>query len=170
MVKALGAALVVSCCTLLGLVTVGRSNQRLRSLGSLLAVLDQLKAELEDLLPPLPDLLGRLRFRAEQPAAEFVSQVIWLTEKKRLPFQEAWEQGVRETDALCLRPEEAKALSALGAVLGRYDPETQCAAVERTRQRLALFRDLEEKEKARKNRLSAALGAGAGITLAILLL
>ena len=159
MVKALGAALVVSCCTLLGLVTVGRSSQRLRSLGSLLAVLDQLKAE-----------LGSLRFRAEQPAAEFVSQVIWLTEKKRLPFQEAWEQGVRETDALCLRPEEAKALSALGAVLGRYDPETQCAAVERTRQRLALFRDLEEKEKARKNRLSAALGASAGITLAILLL
>ena len=44
MVKALGALLVVSCCTLLGLVTVGRSNQRLRSLGSLLAALDQIKA------------------------------------------------------------------------------------------------------------------------------
>ena len=65
MVKALGALLVVSCCTLLGLVTVGRSNQRLRSLGSLLAVLDQMKAELEGLLPPLPDLLGSLRLRAE---------------------------------------------------------------------------------------------------------
>lgn len=170
MVKALGAVLVVSCCTLLGLATVGRSGQRLRSLGSLLSALDQMKAELEDLLPPLPDLLGSLRLRAEQPAAEFFSRVIWLTEKKRLPFRNAWEQAAEETDALCLRPEETKALAALGAVLGRYDPETQCAAVERARLRLALFRELEEKDKARKNRLSAALGAGAGITLAILLL
>jgi stage III sporulation protein AB len=170
MVKALGALLVVSCCTLLGLVTVGRSQQRLRSLGSLLAALDQMKAELEDLLPPLPDLLGSLRLRAEQPAAEFFSQVIWLTEKKRLSFQEAWERAAEETEALCLRPEEAKALSALGAVLGRYETDAQCAAVERVRQRLALFRELEEKDRARKNRLSAALGAGAGITLAILLL
>ena len=170
MVKALGAVLVVSCCTLLGLVTVGRSGQRLRSLGSLLAVLDQMKAELEDLLPPLPDLLRTLLLRAEQPAAEFLSQVIWLTEKKRLPFRDAWEKAAEETDALCLRPEETKALSALGEVLGRYDPENECAAVERARQRLSLFRELEERDKARKNRLSAALGAGAGITLAILLL
>ncbi len=170
MVKALGALLVVCCCTLLGLVTAGRSSQRLRSLGSLLAALDQMKAELEALLPPLPDLLGSLRLRSEQPAAEFFSQVIWLTEKKRLPFRDAWEQAAQETEALCLRPEETKALSSLGAVLGRYDAETQCAAVERTRQRLALFRELEEKDRARKNRLSTALGAGAGITLAILLL
>ena len=170
MVKALGALLVVSCCTLLGLVTVGKSNQRLRSLGSLLAILDQMKAELEGLLPPLPDLLGSLRLRAEQPAAEFVSQVMWLTEKKHLPIRDAWERASLETDSLCLRPEETKALAALGEVLGRYDAETQCAAVERTRQRLALFRELEEKDRARKNRLSAALGAGAGITLAILLL
>ena len=169
MVKAIGAVLVMCCCTLLGLATVGRSGQRLRSLGSLLAALDQMKAELEDLLPPLPDLLGNLRLRTEQPAAEFFSQVIWLTEKKRLPFREAWEQAA-ETEALCLRPEETKALSALGAVLGRYDAETQCAAVERASRRLALFRDLEEKDRARKNRVSAALGAGAGITLAILLL
>ena len=170
MVKALGAVLVVSCCTLLGLVTVGRSHQRLRSLGSLIAALDQMKAELEDLLPPLPDLLGSLRLRAEKPAAEFFAQVLWLTEKKRIPFRDAWERAAEETDALFLRREETQALSALGAVLGRYDPEAQCAAVERARQRLALFRELEEKDKARKDRLSAALGAGAGITLAILLL
>ena len=108
--------------------------------------------------------------KAEQPAAEFVSQVMWLTEKKHLPIRDAWERASLETDSLCLRPEETKALAALGEVLGRYDAETQCAAVERTRQRLALVRELEEKDRARKNRLSAALGAGAGITLAILLL
>lgn len=168
MVKALGALLVVCCCALLGLVTAGRSAQRLRSLRSLLAALDQMKAELEGLLTPLPELL--LRLQTEQPASEFISRVSWLAEKKRLPFRSAWEQAAEETEALCLRPEETKALAALGAVLGRYDAETQCAALERCRQRLSLFRELEEKDRARKNRLSAALGAGAGVTIAILLL
>ena len=170
MVKAAGALLVVSCCTLLGLVTAGRSAQRLRSLRSLLAALDLMKAELAARLAPLPELMLDLRLRTEQPAAEFFSQVNWLTEKKHLPFRSAWEQSLEETEALCLRPEELKALSALGEVLGRYDAETQCAALERALQRLSLFRELEEKDKARKNRVSAVLGAGAGITLAILLL
>ena len=166
--RAMGAVLVVSCSTLLGLLTVGRSAQRLRSLQSLLSALDRMKAELGDLLAPLPELVRRLE--AEQPAGEFFARVSWLAEKKRLPFREAWIQALEETEALCLRPEERKALAALGDVLGRYEAETQCAAVERVRQRLALFRELEEKDRARKNRLSAALGAGAGITLAILLL
>ena len=170
MVKAVGAMLVVSCCTLLGLAAAGRSALRLRSLRSLLGALDLMKAELESLLPPLPELMLDLRLRAEQPASEFFSRVSWLTEKKRLPFRDAWEQAVEETEALCLRPEEAKALAALGAVLGRYDAETQAGALQGAKQRLTLFRELEEKDRTRKNRLSAALGAGAGITLAILLL
>ncbi len=170
MIKALGAMLVVGCCSLLGLAAVGHSNQRLRSLRSLLDALELMKAELEGMLTPLPELMLGLRLRAEQPAAEFFSRVNWLSEKKRLPFRSAWEQAVQDTEALCLRPEEARALESLGAVLGRYDAETQAAAVERTRQRLSLFRDLEERDRVRKNRLSAALGAGAGIALAILLL
>ncbi len=170
MIKALGALLVVSCCTLLGLATVGRSAQRLRSLRSLLAALEEMKAELGTLLTPLPELALTLRLRAEQPAAEFFSRVYRLSEKKRLPFREAWERAAEETEALCLRPEEMKALSALGAVLGRYDAETQCEAVEHAIQRLTLFRELEEQDRSRKNRVSTALGLGAGVTLAILLL
>ncbi len=170
MVRILGAVLVVGCCSLLGLVTAGRSAQRLRSLRSLLSALEQMKAELSELLMPLPELMLGLRLRAEQPAAEFFAQVGWLTEKKRLPFRTAWEQAAEETESLCLRPEETKALSALGAVLGRYDAETQSAAVERTIRQLTLFRELEEKDRARRNKVSAALGLGAGITLAILLL
>ena len=170
MVRILGAVLVVGCCSLLGLVTAGRSAQRLRSLGSLLAALEQMKAELSGLLVPLPELMLDLRLRAEQPAAEFFAQVGWLADKKRLPFCDAWEKAAAETEALCLRPEEEKALAALGAVLGRFDAETQCAGLDRLMGQLTLFRELEEKDRERRNRVSAALGLGAGITLAILLL
>lgn len=170
MLRTLGAILVVGCCSLLGLVTAGRSAQRLRSLGSLLSALEQMTAELAGLLMPLPELMLSLRIRAEQPAAEFFAKVYWLAEKKRLPFCDAWEQAVKETEALCLRPEEEKALAALGAVLGRYDADTQCAAADRLIGQLTLFRELEEKDRARRGKVSAALGLGAGITLAILLL
>ena len=170
MLKIAGAILVVSCCTLLGLMTSGKSAGRLRALRSLLESLEQMQAELGGLLMPLPELLLRLKLRASQPAAEFYGRVLWLTENKQLPLRAAWEQAAEETASLCLRPEEEKALSALGAVLGRYDAETQCRALERVCRRLQLFRELEEKDRRQKVRLSAALGVGAGITLAILLL
>lgn len=170
MLRILGAVLIVGCSTLLGVGVSSRSRQRIRALRSLLESLPRLKAELEGLLTPLPTLLALLTREAAQPASELYGAAALKMEKKALSFRAAWEQAVEETEALCLLPEELRALRALGAVLGRSDAATQAAAVDRTVKQLSLFLELEEKDRTGKNRVHAALGAGAGVMLALLLL
>ena len=68
-----------------------------------------------------------------------------------------------------LRSEE-QALENLGAVLGRGGAAEQGEALRRAEKQLELFLDLEEKERMKRNKVRAALGAGAGVMLAILLL
>ena len=73
-------------------------------------------------------------------------------------------------DPLLLRPEERQALLALGHILGRSDSAEQAAAIRNAEERLRLFTELEDKECMKRSRVRAAVGTGAGIMLAILLL
>lgn len=170
MIRYIGALTVIAGCTALGCSGNEKARQHSRSLGSLIGLLERMDGELESLLTPLPQLMEQLGRQAEQPAAEFCSTVAWLTQKRGGSFRSAWCQALEETESLILLEEEKTALRALGGVLGRSELEPQLAALRRTKKRLELFLELEEKERAQKNRLRAALSAGAGITLAILLL
>ena len=156
MIRGVGAGLVVLCCTLLGRVSVGQSRQRSRALTALIEGLALMRAELKATLMPLPELLGVLSMRCEEPAAELfrlTSQGLF----RDLRFCEAWEAALEECEWLCLRKEERQTLSALGGILGRYEAEVQTEAIERAKQKLELFRSLEEKDRMQKNRVSTAI-------------
>ena len=78
--------------------------------------------------------------------------------------------ALRETESLCLLPEERQLMESLGRQLGRSGAGEQSAVILRTEKKLGLFLELEEKERLKRSRLRAAAGAGAGLMLAILLL
>ena len=78
--------------------------------------------------------------------------------------------ALRETEPLCLLPEEQQAMENLGRQLGRSGVKQQGEALLAAEKKLDLFLQLEEREHLKKCRLRAALGAGAGAMLAILLL
>lgn len=169
MIRGIGVGLVVLCCTLLGRVSVGQSKQRTQALTGLIEGLELMRAELLAALTPMPELLGILGMRCREPAAElFRLTAQGLFGEKS--FREAWEGALADCEQLCLLQEERRTLSALGNILGKYEAEVQADAIERTKQKLELFRSLEEKDRMQKNRVSTAIGAGAGVTLAVLLL
>ena len=170
MIQYIGAGILIAGCTLLGCSGTERARQHSRTLRSLIGLLEQMDGQLEALMPPLPQLMAQQSRQAEQPAAEFCGNVVWLTEKRGAGFRSAWERALEDTESLCLLEEERMVLKALGSVLGRCELETQLQTLRRSKKRLELFLELEEKERAQKSKLRAALGAGAGITLAILLL
>lgn len=170
MVKWLGAALVVICSTMLGMNAVLRSRQRIRSLSVLIEALQAMRDEIAGWQLPLPELLERLAARQRQPAAELFGGAALRLKKNGAGFSEAWEDALRETESLGLLPEELQALEQLGAVLGRTPAEEQTEAIGRALSRLALFLELEEKEHMMQSRVRAAVSAGAGVMLAILLL
>jgi stage III sporulation protein AB len=136
----------------------------------LLEALDAMREELTERRAPLPELLERLAGHQRQPAAEFFAAAAMSMTRRELPFSTAWEMALRETEPLCLLPEERQALENLGRQLGRSGADRQTEAILATEKKLALFLELEEREHMKKSRLRAVLGAGAGAMLAILLL
>ncbi len=164
------ASLVVLCSALLSMNEVVRSRQRIRALRSLLEALSAMRGELTQRHTPLPELLEKLTSRQTQPAAEFFGAAAVNLVRRELPFAAAWEMALKETEPLCLLPEERQAMENLGRQLGRSGLKEQAEAILSAEKKLALFLELEERERMKKNRLRAALGAGAGAMLAILLL
>ena len=107
-------------------------------------------------------------WQAVQALPDTVGQ--WELVKRELPVSAAWERAVGELDPLLLRPEERQALLALGHVLGRSGAAEQAEAIRGAEERLRLFTELDEKECMKRSRVRAAVGTGAGVMLAILLL
>ena len=170
MLRWVGAALVVLSSALISMNEVIRSRQRIRSLRVLMESLGAMRTLLTERRMPLPELAERLSARQKQPAAEFFGTVTVNLLRRELPFSTAWEMTLRETEPLCLLPEEQQALENLGRQLGRSGAEQQAEALLAAEKKLALFLELEEREHLKKSRMRAALGAGAGAMLAILLL
>lgn len=171
MLRWLAAAVIVGVCTLLGVNASGRSRQRVKALTGLISSLEIMKSEISSSLTPLPEIIKLLREQTREPAAELYRRCYELMNTRRArAFRETWRRALSESDSLCLLDEEEQALLELGMLLGRYEPQQQSEAIDRTQKRLELFLQLEEKEQAEKSRISAALGAGAGITLAMILL
>lgn len=168
MLRLIGAGAIVICCTLLGINAGGRSRQRVRALSGLISSLEIMKSEICSGLTPLPELIGMLAGQCAPPAAELYVKCSELMGKRR-SFRDAWRRSLAECGELCLLDEEEQVLLELGNTLGRYEAEQQRPALEHAQKRLELFLSIEEREQAEKKRISAALGAGAGIMLALLL-
>ena len=170
MLRWLGASLVVLCSSLLSMNAVLRSWQRIRALRVLAEAIQAMRLELEEHRLPLPSLLERLGSSQRQPAAELFSTAAVHMSRRDLPFSSAWEMALRETESLSLRPEELQVMENLGRQLGKSNTGNQTEIILKTEKKLALFLELEEKERLKHNRLRAAAGVCAGLVLAILLL
>jgi len=83
--------------------------------------------------------------------------------------EEAWRQGA-ERCLSTLDGEELEMIAGLGEVLGRYDLETQCRALDRCCARLDAARAECREEWRRQRRLHLVLGATAGALGAVVLL
>ena len=170
MLRWFGAVLLVLSSAMLSMNAVLRSRQRIRGLEAMAEGLQRMEGEIASRHTALPELMQRLSAEARQPAAEFFSLVSLNLNRRELPFSTAWEMALKETESLCLLPEENQALDVLGKTLGKSAAEEQQEAIRRTEKKLQLFQELEQKEHLKKNRVRAAAGAGAGVMLAILLL
>ena len=75
----------------------------------------------------------------------------------------------RAADTLELEEQERKALSSLGAVVGRYDAQRQAAEIALVRARLDRAAERYERELAGRAKSYAGLGACLGAMLGVLL-
>ena len=168
MLRWFGAVLVVLSSGLISMNEVIRSRQRIRALKVLVEALAAMRGELSARHMPLPELTEHLAARQKQPAAEFFGAVTVNLLRRELPFSAAWEMALRETEPLCLLPEERQAMENLGRQLGRSGLDRQTEAILAAEKKLGLFLELEERGHMKKSRLRAAMGVGAGAAVAVL--
>lgn len=170
MTRLLGAALVVAGCGALGLGGVARLDGRVRDLGGLAAGMDALQRELGWRLAPLPDALETAARSVHGPAADFFARCARSAGRgDGRPFQEVW-RGSLNAVPLRLAAEDRELMERLGPVLGRYDGDSQRAALEDAAAGLRGLLAAAADDRRRLGRVYGVLGMTAGLFLAILLL
>lgn len=170
MLKMVGAALLLAGGVGLGASAVGRLERRVTALRSLTEALELMERELDFRLPPMKDLIRETAERSAQPASGFLRTCAEkLDAWDGQPLSRLWQQAARER-LPALKPCDLEALSSVGAVLGRYDAESQRGVISAARERLNGFLADAVEERRRQGRVYGALGAAAGAFLVILLL
>ena len=82
-------------------------------------------------------------------------------------FVSIWRENLDQAN-LCLRRQEKDLLAGLGAILGRYDRESQCAALNRVAVELESQLREEDNEAQKRNKLYMTLSIAGGMLLVVL--
>ena len=170
MIRLIGAALIAGGSALLGLLAVNGLDQRVRDLAGLAAGLEQMTRELDYRLAPLPELLSAAAEAAGGSAREFfcrTAEAARRLEGRR--FQNCWDDALAGA-GLCLEPQDTAVLAGLGGVLGRYDGDSQSAALREAAERLTRLADEAAERRKQSGRVYGALSLTAGAFLLILLI
>lgn len=169
MIKLAGLVLLAGSGAWAGISAVKKMERRESVLRALVESLELLEWELNFRLPLMKDLFYELARKMTGPVSVFYVACGEKTERTEQPIAEIWEQTAREKLPE-LKDSDYDALFALGAVLGRYDAESQRCSVLAVRERLCSCLKAAAEERKQKGKVYSTLGAAAGVFIGILLL
>lgn len=170
MVKLLGAGLLLFGASALGFAAASYLRARAACLRALAEALAALRRELSYSLSPMPTLVGKLAANTTGPAGVFFSRCrAGMDRLGEKTMRAIWDGALKEA---CLPLEEAETeiLRGLGGVLGRYDAEGQCRAIDEAQARLSSCAEKAEAEQMRLGQVYRTMGVTAGAFLVLLLL
>lgn len=170
MMHFIGAACMAAGPILLGLGAVRTLNHRVNELQQLVIGIEIMERELRHRLAPLPELFHRAAEQTEGRASRFFALCEHgATHLNGRSFQSVWSEAEEEAQ-LRLDDTDFLHLEPLGAVLGRYDSESQRQALAATKARLERQYEEAREQSKRLGKVYGTLGVTAGAFLIILLL
>lgn len=168
--RLMGAALVIAGPAISGFLAARRLARRPRVLRELIRALEQMEREITFRLTPLPQLFEYLAQSYRGPVGEMFSCCAeGMTGLGAMPVAQIWQNALRKS-GLDLDSRSLRVMEELGTVLGQYDEQGLCMALERAGAELAAAAEQVEQEWERKSRMDQVLGLAAGAFLAILLI
>lgn len=168
--RLVGAALLELGAMALGMCAVEHLRGRVRDLRGLISGIEEMIRELDYRLLPLPELFERASECAQGKASLFFDlcgQGADHLNGRR--FYAVWTQAA-EAAQMRLEEEDLAILERLGAVLGRYDGDSQREALAAAAGRLARQQSCAEEQSCRLGRIYRVLSFTAGAFLVILLI
>ena len=168
--KLFGSMLLLAGCSGAGIILVKRLENRAKILQSMISVLEIMEREMGFRLSTLDEIIDAARRDVSGPVKEFLCRCLTvLNEKCDVLFSEIWSQALNECLPM-LNWTDRESMLALGAVLGRYDAESQKQMIEHVRMRLEESLAEAKKECRSHGKVYRTVGATAGALLVILLL
>ena len=146
----IGAALVMTGCTAVGILAIKGLNDRAKALWHMVSALEYMEAEIEHGLTPLPEIL-RKQFGGKNAVTSEIS------------LNDRWRKAIQK---LPLKRDEMESLEELGLYLGRFGQE---AAISRTCERMRTAYDNAVKERGAKGKLYGFMGVGLGVMIVLML-
>ena len=172
MLKAVGALIVIFACGTAGCLFAGRLARRVRYLQQLQRGFLALATEISYTSTALPPALEIASRQAEGDMGElFRGAAQKLLSAQEKSAEETWRQAVEQTvTRFGLPGRDKEALTAFGLGLGLSDRTDQLKRLELTRLRLSSLEEEACEERQKLGKVWQALGWGAGLGLALLLL
>ena len=168
MIKIIGALFLVGGASIIGIYASNELFVRSRVLGSFLASLGIMRAEIGGRLTPICELMEYLAKEVPPPLGFFFAACgKEKREKADTPFYLIWKKNITHAEYLKLKPNEAEVISELGGVLGRYGAEEQISAIAHLERRVSSLAERAENDRKRLGKLYAKLGLLCGVAVVI---
>ena len=168
MLHLMGGLCVIAGSAVIGLQLVAQRRKRLEEWKQILAACRLMERELRCREPDLSELLDEVARQSDGAVGSFFAGCrSRMRELGSCSFASIWRENLNQAN-LCLRQQEQDLLAGLGAILGRYDRESQCTALNRVATELeAQFRE-EGNEAQKRNKLYMTLSIAGGMLLVVL--
>ncbi|MFC7394244.1 stage III sporulation protein SpoIIIAB [Scopulibacillus cellulosilyticus] len=171
MIKIIGAVIIITSTTGIGMLVSRRFSERPRQLRQLRSALQSLEAEIMYGLTPVREAASHLSTQLPKPLSLFFKQLEAKLSEEAVTLQSAWEETLESFwEQTALQKSEKEIMYQFGATLGKHDSEN-----ERKQIRLALAHLEREENEARQaqgkyEKMSKSLGLLAGLLIVLLLL
>ncbi len=171
MLKCLGLLLVVGSASAVGFGFAGSVHRQLEQMRQMLTAIAYIKAEISYRMTPLEEIFTALASDISGAVGAFFAACAKRMQKERTSgMQDVFCLAMRDVQALRLPREAHGALVSLALVLGKFDVEGQCRALDLAAERMEkTIHELEENrhERCRSYR---TIGICAGFAAAVILL
>lgn len=165
MLQALGAVLVISSSTALGISVRQRLLKRSNTISHWIFSIDLITAEIEQNHTPLPEIIKMLSEQGSMLLRPVFSEMLKRMESQsELSFSYHWHSTIRDlAPSLNMDNDEVNILRQASSYLGRYQAEMQVSGLLHTRARLVSAQASAEQDIKNKGNVYRMCGIAAGI-------
>ena len=171
MLKIIGASFIVVASGAVGFGFARAIRLQCAQLEGFLWALDYMQSEMSARLTPLAQIFSMLgACRQKDVALFFMEAARTLSQPPGCTVPVSFKRGFQASPALCLGQDGVQALYGLSMSLGRFELESQLAAIERAKGSItSILLSLQAQKRARC-RSYETIGVCAGLALAVILL
>ena len=171
MLQILGAVLVISSSTALGIASRQKLVKRTNIINEWISVIDFITAEIDQNHTPIPDILHMLSEQNDSPLKSLFAEMLKrINVQHELSFSYHWHTTIRDlASSLNMENDEIETLRNTATYLGRYQADMQISGLLHTRSKLASIQDSAVQALKNKGNVYRMCGIAVGIITVLMI-